>query len=207
MKAYDRKARNKKAKAFILNEARALLEHSDLESLRTLHEVSGFGRTKLERFYRGFQDTYDDYKRRYLASNESTICGDRTDTDIMKRHLLQFGFDYDKYEAELVFPKPVEDAYTSKLMGDRAIVLREALPVMEHANLVSLITLHDLEGFAAVRLERYFVPFQKRYYEFLSRYMALDPRTLNGALTKDLKAHLLGIGFDYDALVNELVRG
>jgi hypothetical protein len=38
---------------------------------------------------------YEEYKRRYLAADDSTVCGDRLDTQILKKQLLDIGCDYD----------------------------------------------------------------------------------------------------------------
>lgn len=212
MNAYDRKAQDAKNRSFIMEEARTLMEHADLLSLSTLHDLDGFGRIRLERFYRGFQDTYEDYKRRYLTARDSRVCGERIDTGVLKNHLYQIGFDYDALAAELSYkwytlrPGP---ASTAQLREKRAIVLREVLSVMEHSNLVSLITLHDFEGYGRTRMERYFRIFQTDYNEYLYLYTAADGRTIGKehAASQVLKQNLLAIGFDYDALVYELVHG
>lgn len=208
MNAYNRKAQDRKNRAFIMDEARALMGHSDLVALNTLHDVFRFGRFRLDRFYRGFQDTYDDYKRRYLAADDSTICGERIDTEVLTRHLLQIGFDYDA----LVDRSYLDAAKscvgkTNQLRSNRAIVLEAASTVMEHADLVALVTLHDLEGFGRIRLERYFLTFQKEYNAHKQLYLAADARTIGEkrADTEVLRQNLLRIGFDYDALVDELV--
>lgn len=39
---------------------------------------------------------YDEFKRRYMTADDSTVCGDRTDTYALKKRLLEIGFDYDK---------------------------------------------------------------------------------------------------------------
>lgn len=207
MKAYDRKARDKKARAFILNEARFLMECSDLAALSAMHETEGFGGIRLERFYRGFQTTYDGYKRRYLAADDSTIlCGDRTDTEMLKRHLRQFGY---KYTAPSFEPCPLSvmqraDRETAQRIEQYAIVMREAVYVMEHAELVTLITLHDLFGRGRERLVRYFARYRSENDGYMRRYLAADETVR--AVPEQLKERLCGIGFDYDALVAEILN-
>ena len=79
-----------------MKEYELLAEHFDLVLLLTLHdEAPHFGKMRLERFYRAFAKKYDEYKRRYLAADDSTLCGDRLDTWVMKQHLLDIGFDYE----------------------------------------------------------------------------------------------------------------
>lgn len=95
MKAYGKRQQKRIARAEAMNEMAAVAEHFDLVLLMTLHDEVGFGATRLRRFFRRFVKKYDEYKRRYLAQDESTECGDRTDTYILKEHLKQIGFDYD----------------------------------------------------------------------------------------------------------------
>lgn len=208
MKAYGRKAQARKSREFVVKEAQNIMEYSDLTALNVLHGM-GLGRFRLERFYRGFNDTYADYKRRYLASDESSICGDRTDTFVLKRHLSWIGFDYDALDISgtLVFPSPEREKNAGKaqIMRDRAIVMREALPVLEHFNLVALSTLHKLEKYGQIRLARYFLQYQKDFREWQTLYLAADSRTITGEMSGALKDSLLGIGFDYDALVNQML--
>ena len=95
MKAYGKRQQKRIARAEAMEEMAAVAEHFDLVLLMTLHDEVGFGATRLRRFFRRFVKKYDEYKRRYLASDESTECGDRTDTYILKAHLKEIGFDYD----------------------------------------------------------------------------------------------------------------
>ena len=208
MKAYDKKAQDRKNRAFILKEARNLLEYSDLAWLCTLHHSEHFGRLRLERHYLGFQDTYDEYKRRYLAADDSTILINRTDTGVLKMHLRQFGVDYDALVDES-YLDGVVGVYgrDAELQQKRAIVMREALPVMEHANLTHLITLHDNEGHGKERMERVFLRFQRDYNRFKRNYLSVGACTVSDALSKKLKADLRGIGLDYDALVERILDG
>lgn len=207
MKAYDRKAQDKKNRAFVLKEARFLLELSDLVSLNTMHDTEGFGRTRMEQFYRGFQDTYDGYKSRYLAWDDSVICGDRTDTEMLKRHLRQIGYEY---TAPVYKPCPPiirqsADRERLLLIEKYDIVMRETIPVMEHAELVTLITMHDLFGRGRERLERYFTRYRTTYDAFRALYLTADESIR--VVSDNQKKRLLGIGLDYDALVEDILDG
>lgn len=202
MKAYSKKAQYRQAKAFVVNEARAILEHHDIVSLETIRKVLNAGPGRLEKYYRGFQFTYEDYQRRYLASDESTLCGDRMDTYVMKLHLKDMGFDYD-----LMARKYGIHEKTARQADNRAIVFREALPVIEHADLVSLITLHDIEKCGKIRLERYYQLFRLEYGEYTKMYLAGNTTATSGLLTQQKKNRLARIGFNYDALVEELTKG
>lgn len=77
-------------------EMAACAEHFDLVVLMTLHdEAPYFGAKRLKRFFRAFTRKYYEYKRRYLAADDSTVCGGRLDTEMMKQQLKDIGFDYD----------------------------------------------------------------------------------------------------------------
>lgn len=209
MRAYDRKAQDKKSRAFIMKEAQNLLEASDLFSLTTVHDLFGFGKIRLERCYRGFQETYDVYKGKYLTKDDSVVCGDRTDTYALKMHLSWLGFDYDELDTSKVLVLPslrsAKNEKQAKLMRDRAIVLKEALPVMEHANLIFLKTIHDGEKFGKRRMELYFKEFQSRYSNYKMMYLLAHEDTISGAIIEKLKNNLLKIGYDYDAVVYDLL--
>ena len=85
----------REARKAALDEISACVEHFDLIVLMTLHDEEHYGAKKLKRFFRAFTAKYDEYKARYLASDDTTVCGDRTDTYALKQHLKQIGFDYD----------------------------------------------------------------------------------------------------------------
>lgn len=208
MKAYGRKAQDRKNRDFILDEARRLMEYADLAWLTTMRRSEHFGRVRLERHYLGFQDTYDYYKKRYLTEGESTILGGRIDTWVLKRHLLQIGVDYDKLanDSYLAGVKGQYGKYED-LQTRRAIVMREVVPVIEHASLVNMITAHEISHHGKTRIERVFLKFQADYNEYRRRYLSVDEETLTEEPAKILKTELLGIGFDYDALVQKILKG
>ena len=96
MKAYDKKVQMRKARAAALDEITACVEHFDLLVLMTLHdEEPHFGAKRLRKFFRDFSRKYDEYKRRYLAADDTTVCGSREDTKQLKKQLRDIGFDYD----------------------------------------------------------------------------------------------------------------
>lgn len=96
MKAYGKRAQMREARKQALEEMSACAEHFDLIVLMTLRdEAPYFGAKRLKRFFRAFVKKYDEYKARYLAADDSTVCGDRLDTHVLKQHLLDIGFDYD----------------------------------------------------------------------------------------------------------------
>lgn len=96
MKAYGKRAKMREARKQALDEISACAEHFDLVLLMTLHdEEPHFGAMRLKRFYRAFAAKYEEYKRRYLTSSDTTVCGDRMDTYALKKHLKDIGFDYD----------------------------------------------------------------------------------------------------------------
>lgn len=96
MNAYSKKRQKRIARAEAMEEMTACAEHFDLIVLMTLHdEAPHFGAKRLKRFFRAFIRKYDEYKRRYLAADDSTVCGDREDTKQLKKQLKDIGFDYD----------------------------------------------------------------------------------------------------------------
>lgn len=95
MNAFGKRARMREARKQALEEMSACAEHFDLIVLMTLHDEEHYGAKKLKRFFKAFVKKYDEYKARYLASDDTTVCGDRTDTYALKKHLKQIGFDYD----------------------------------------------------------------------------------------------------------------
>lgn len=96
MQAYNKKVQMRKARKDAMDELEALTEHMELLWLMTLHDSKErYGAKKLKRTFRDYVYKYEEYKRRYLAANESTVCGNREDTKQLKRHLKEIGFDYD----------------------------------------------------------------------------------------------------------------
>lgn len=102
MTAYSKKTQMRKARQDAMDELKALTEHMELLWLMTLHDSKEKYRAKrLRRLFRDYVHKYDEYKRRYLAADESTVCGNREDTKQLKKQLKDIGFDYDA-ECELL---------------------------------------------------------------------------------------------------------
>lgn len=95
MDVFSKKMQKQKARMEAVWEMSACAEHFDLIVLMTLHDEEHYGAKKLKRFFRGFVKKYDEYKRRYLTADDTTVCGDRTDTYVLKKQLREIGFDYD----------------------------------------------------------------------------------------------------------------
>lgn len=103
MQAYNKKIQIRKAREQSLDSMLALTEHFDLLWLWTLHssDITKHGAKRLRNMYREFVFMYDDFKRRYMAADDSTVYGDRTDTYALKKRLKEIGFDFD-LECELI---------------------------------------------------------------------------------------------------------
>ena len=82
---------------------------------------------------------------------------------------------------------------------------------IEHMDLIILDVLHTEFGFGAERLKRVYREIERRFNEY-RRYMADGDNTkFNDGIERDdtwaLKRNLREIGFDYDAVVAEIIRG
>lgn len=109
MQAYGKKAKIRKARKDAMDELEALTEHMELLWLMTLHDSKErYGAKRLRQKFRDYVRKYAEYKRRYLAADDSTVCGNRTDTYALKKHLKEIGFDYDA-ECEAI-QKELENA-------------------------------------------------------------------------------------------------
>lgn len=96
MKAYGKRVQMREARKVALDEFAALAEHFDLIWLMTLHDSKErYGAKRLRRHFRDYIRKYDEYKRRYLAADDKTVCGGRLDTEVLKQQLKDIGFDYD----------------------------------------------------------------------------------------------------------------
>lgn len=103
MQAYNKKIQIRKAREESVNQLETMMDHFDMLWLVTLHDnpKTKLGAQRLRFIFRDYIRKYDEYKRRYLASDESTVCGDRTDTYALKKHLKEIDFDYD-LECDLI---------------------------------------------------------------------------------------------------------
>jgi hypothetical protein len=96
MQAYGKRAKMREARKTALDEFAALAEHFDLLWLWTLHtSKERYGAKRLRERFRDYIKMYDEFKRRYMTADDSTMCGDRTDTYALKKRLKEIGFDYD----------------------------------------------------------------------------------------------------------------
>lgn len=97
MNALSKKIQIRKARTESVNQLETMMDHFDMLWLMTLHDnpKTKLGAQRLRFVFRDYIRKYDEYKRRYLAADESTICGDRTDTYALKKHLKEIGFDFD----------------------------------------------------------------------------------------------------------------
>lgn len=98
MDAWGKKAKLRSARSEALDVFEGMAEHYDLLWLWVLHRSkrSRYGAKRLRETYRDLAKMYHEYKRRYMTSSDSTVYGDRMDTYVLKRHLKEIGFDYDK---------------------------------------------------------------------------------------------------------------
>jgi hypothetical protein len=103
MQAYNKKIQIRKAREESVNQLETMMDHFDMLWLITLHDnpKTKLGAERMRFVFRDYIRKYDEYKRRYLAADESTVCGDRTDTYALKKHLKEIGFDYD-LECDLI---------------------------------------------------------------------------------------------------------
>ena len=97
MQAYNKKIQIRKARTESVNQLETMMDHFDMLWLMTLHDnpKTKLGAQRLRFIFRDYIRKYDEYKRRYLAADESTVCGNRTDTYALKKHLKEIDFDYD----------------------------------------------------------------------------------------------------------------
>lgn len=97
MQAYNKKIQIRKAREESVNQLETMMDHFDMLWLVTLHDnpKTKLGAQRLRFIFRDYIRKYDEYKRRYLAADESTVCGNRTDTYALKKHLKEIDFDYD----------------------------------------------------------------------------------------------------------------
>jgi hypothetical protein len=97
MQAYNKKIQIRKAREESVNQLETMMDHFDMLWLMTLHDnpKTRLGAQRLRFVFRDYIRKYDEYKRRYLAADESTVCGNRTDTYALKKHLKEIDFDYD----------------------------------------------------------------------------------------------------------------
>ena len=101
MKVLGKKGKERIIKKSLVNEMEWLAEHCDLLTLVTLHEEFGFGAERLRKLYRKVSILHDEFKNKYIASDDTNLGEGRCDTYAMKCYLKRIGFDYDK-ECEIL---------------------------------------------------------------------------------------------------------
>lgn len=101
MKCYGKKGRERQIKKVIVDEIEWFCEHCDLLTLVALHEEFGFGAERLRKLYRRSGALHDEFKRKYMAADDTVTERGRCDTYAMKEYLKRIGFDFDK-ECEIL---------------------------------------------------------------------------------------------------------
>ena len=101
MNVMSKKGRERVIKKTIVEEIEWLSEHCDLLTLITLHEEFGFGADRLKRAFRKTVTLHDEFKKKYMAADDTVTARGRCDTYAMKEYLKRIGFDYDKECEEL----------------------------------------------------------------------------------------------------------
>ena len=101
MNVMSKKGRERALKKTIVEEIEWLSEHCDLLTFISLHEEFGFGADRLKRAFRKTIALHDDFKKKYMAADDTITAEGRCDTYAMKEYLKRIGFDYDK-ECELL---------------------------------------------------------------------------------------------------------
>ena len=104
MKTLSKKGKERQIKNAIVNEMDWLAQHCDLLMLIALHEEYGFGAERLRKIYRKIVKLHDEFKAKYMASDDTVLGEGRCDTYALKSYLKRIGFDYDK-ECELLCEK------------------------------------------------------------------------------------------------------
>ena len=104
MNTLSKKGKERIIKQKIVGEMEYLAEHCDLLTLVALHEEFGFGAERLRKFYSKMVVLHDEFKDRYMASDDKVLGAGRCDTYAIKMYLKRIGFDYDK-ECELLCAK------------------------------------------------------------------------------------------------------
>ena len=101
MNVYGKKGKERIIKNKLVQEIEWIAEHCDLLTLVTLHEVFGFGAKRLRRLYSKVSVLHDEFKNKYIASDDKVLGEGRCDTYALKNYLKRIGFDYDK-ECEIL---------------------------------------------------------------------------------------------------------
>lgn len=101
MNIMSKKGRERQIKKSLCEEIEWLFEHCDLLTLISLHEEFGFGADRLKRAFRKTIGLHQEFKAKYMASDDTVTAEGRCDTYAMKEYLKRIGFDYDK-ECELL---------------------------------------------------------------------------------------------------------
>lgn len=96
MNAFNRKSRERIIKKSICDEIEWFSEHCDLLTLISLHEEFGFGAERLRKAFYKTVALHHEFKKKYMAADDTVLTDGRCDTHAMKEYLKRIGFDYDK---------------------------------------------------------------------------------------------------------------
>lgn len=95
MKAYGKKAKQRRMVNEINRELEDYIEMLDLNNLIELHETRGFGKKRLYEHLYGMAKRHVDNEHKYLCRDDKETLGIRGDSLVLKKRLMEAGFDYD----------------------------------------------------------------------------------------------------------------
>ena len=101
MKSFNKKMQKRLFRETVSEEVLKNAEIYDLAVLWSLHEVFGFGKIRLSRFYRRWVKTYRDTKAAYFCEGDEETFGSRTDAYVIKKRLKEIGFYYDELTEQM----------------------------------------------------------------------------------------------------------
>lgn len=114
MDALSKKAIKRKCQRTVEDELKEYVEMLDCCSLLELNERLGHGRKRLHDHLLGIAKKHIDNEHRYYDKNDKKIFGARCDVLVMKKRLMEIGFDY---EAECAAVLEESIAYEKEKYG------------------------------------------------------------------------------------------
>lgn len=114
MNALSKKQKKRRYIGELTEELKEYAELYDCCNLLELHHVRGFGRQRLHDHLLGVAKRHIDNEHKYCSADDYATLGTRSDLLIMKKRLLEIGFDYDA-ECEAVLAEAL--AYERKTYG------------------------------------------------------------------------------------------